>query len=66
MSSEETKVELLSIFEKHRKCVHDGEKRGPWPVAEIKQAMQATQGTRYSDSGEVMLRRRFIVWTTDR
>ena len=66
MADEDKKCEVLTGYRKHSDAVKAGEKSGSYQVAEVKARMTAREGIDCSDNGELMGRRRFMVWTTDR
>ena len=67
MRSDEKIAEIIGNYKAHRNEIDGGLKPNqPFKVAEAKSKMAAQQGIVASDNGEVMLRRRFLVWSTDR
>ena len=67
MRSEEKTAEMIGNYKDHRQDIEQGKKPNQqFKLAEAKQKMAAQQGVLASDNGEVMLRRRFLVWSTDR
>ena len=67
MRSDDKIAEFIGNFRTHRAEIDGGMKTNqPFKVCEVKQKMSAAEGCVTSDNGEVMLRRRFLVWGTDR
>ena len=66
MANPDLKSEAIMKYRKHQIAVQCGEKSGPFQIAELKHSHIADTGIEVRDRAEVMGRRRFLVWTTDR
>ena len=67
MKNDDKVAEMIGNYRNHRAEIDTGGKPNQaFKVVEVKQKMSALESIRTSDNGEVMLRRRFLVWSTDR